>query len=271
VAFRAYEVLELRIVATAQSSAHSCRYARLAAIEAPTAAPGEFLSIAHGVVTDPAGVVLLEDVDLTVRPRGCHIVIQLPAPADEVGARSGQAVGALLRAMAGLLPLAHGRVTAPMGGVAYLGPQPYICGHCSLRQLLIYPQLESEFLRGPREGQSAVDADAALLVEVRRATLSHVVEEAEGLDAVRDWPAVLSAGEKQRVAFVRLLVRREAGDLPTVLLDNATHALSCDIEVALLQHLRDRQYAMVSVSTRAPALQGDVVYEVAGTRLAPAQ
>ncbi len=31
-----------------------------------------------------------------------------------------------------------------MGGVAYLGPQPYICGHCSLRQLLIYPQLESE-------------------------------------------------------------------------------------------------------------------------------
>ena len=102
-------------------------------------------------------------------------------------------------------------------------------------------------------------------MKVRRAALGHVVEDSESLDAARDWPTVLSNGEKQRIAFVRLFV--SGRDRPVVLLDNATNAVSCDLEQVLFSHARELHYALVSVSSRTPPLEGDTVLTFRGTQL----
>ena len=58
-----------------------------------------------------------------------------------------------------------------------------------------------------------------------------------------DWMSVLSGGEKQRLAFVRMLYKEPE----FCILDEATSAISNDIEEKIFQILKDRKLTLVSI------------------------
>ncbi len=64
-----------------------------------------------------------------------------------------------------------------------------------------------------------------------------------GLGAERDWGHVLSLGEQQRVAMLRLLCHAPA----LAFLDEATSAVDAEVEAALYAALRERCPCYVSI------------------------
>lgn len=59
---------------------------------------------------------------------------------------------------------------------------------------------------GTRQGETVQDAELADLLE--EVSLPHLAAKLGGLDAEADWARVLSQGEQQRVALLRLLLHR---------------------------------------------------------------
>ncbi|KAI8468733.1 MAG: hypothetical protein J3K34DRAFT_522735 [Monoraphidium minutum] len=78
--------------------------------------------------------------------------------------------------------------------------------------------------------------DAALLQLLADVFLGDLAARVGGLDAERDWSAMLSLGEQQRVAFARLLLHAPS----LAALDEATSALDGPTEAALYGLLRSR-------------------------------
>lgn len=76
--------------------------------------------------------------------------------------------------------------------------------------------------------------------------LTHIVAREGGWGASKDWPDMLSGGEKQRLAFARLLYHRPK----FAFLDEATAAISTEIEGALMQACHDAGITMISVAHR---------------------
>jgi hypothetical protein len=70
---------------------------------------------------------------------------------------------------------------------------------------------EAEGGRGGRPAPGVpyeVPSDADLASLLTRLGLDHLLTAGEGLDQTREWDAVLSVGEQQRIAFARLLTHR---------------------------------------------------------------
>ncbi|GBF95863.1 hypothetical protein Rsub_08454 [Raphidocelis subcapitata] len=91
--------------------------------------------------------------------------------------------------------------------------------------------------------------DSSLLQLLADVRLGDLADRVGGLDARRDWSALLSLGEQQRVAFARLLAHAPA----LAVLDEASSALDADTEAALYALLRARlgtRAAVVSVGHR---------------------
>ena len=78
--------------------------------------------------------------------------------------------------------------------------------------------------------------------------LSSLVERCGGLDQEPDgtWYDLLSPGEQQRMAFVRLLYHRP----DVAVLDEATSAMSVEMEEVLYTACRDEGVTLVSVGHR---------------------
>jgi putative ATP-binding cassette transporter len=72
-----------------------------------------------------------------------------------------------------------------------------------------------------------------------------------GLAAVKDWGQILSLGERQRLAFARVVIRRPA----FVLLDEATSAVDGATETHLYRLLAATGARFVSVGHRAGILE----------------
>ncbi len=174
-------------------------------------------------ISKPSGEPLVNRLDLTVEP-GEWLLVR---------GRSGTGRTTLLRSLAGLWPYVRGVVSRPQGHVVFCAQQPYLpLG--TLRSAITYP--------APAE----VFADEQVRRALHDVQLGHLVGH---LDEVKDWMATLSPGERQRVAFGRILLLQ-----PTlVFFDESTAALDEGMEHALYTLVRERlpRTAVVSVGHRS--------------------
>jgi len=104
----------------------------------------------------------------------------------------------------------------------------------TLRQQLLFP------------ATSSAVSDAALLRMAQQVDLPRVAEAPNDLDKEDDWAEMLSLGEQQRVAFLRLLCQQPA----LAFLDEATSALDADTERRLYTLLHTSCRTFVSVGHR---------------------
>ncbi|MGE3149953.1 MAG: ABC transporter ATP-binding protein/permease, partial [Pseudorhodoplanes sp.] len=171
------------------------------------------------------GTVVIDDAD---------VVVQLGEKVLLAG-ESGSGKSTLVRAIAGLWPWGEGEIVLKPGARLFMMPQrPYVpLG--SLRRAASYPQ-----------APEAIDDDA-LKQALRDVGLEHVIERLDEKDV--SWDQVLSGGEKQRLAFARLLI-----DKPDiVVMDEATSALDTESQAKLMTMIGEKLpgLAIISVGHRA--------------------
>jgi putative ATP-binding cassette transporter len=129
---------------------------------------------------------LLVDATISI-PRGTRVLVT---------GQNEAACVALFRATAGLWPHGEGRIIGPPPDeTLFLPQQPYLTPG-PLRHLLVRPEKEQD------------TSDERILAAIHDAGLASVVQRAGGLDTERDWPTILSLGEQQQLALVRLILAR---------------------------------------------------------------
>ena len=151
-----------------------------------------------------------------------------------VAGESGSGKSTLVRAIAGLWPWGGGSVNFHPGKQLFMLPQrPYIPSG-TLRRAVSYPQ--------PADSHTEDELQTAL----EKVGLGHLIEKIEE-DA--PWDHTLSGGEKQRLAFARLLLN----DPDIIVLDEATSALDEKTQDKIMEMLIDELpgATIVSVAHRA--------------------
>ena len=171
------------------------------------------------------GTVVIDDAD---------VVVQLGEKLLLAG-DSGSGKSTLVRAIAGLWPWGEGEIILKPGAKLFMMPQrPYVpLG--TLRRAATYPQ-----------AADSID-DAELKKALKTVGLDHVIERVDEEDVA--WDQVLSGGEKQRLAFARLLL--EKPDI--VVMDEATSALDTASQGKLMEMIGKElpEIAVISVGHRA--------------------
>lgn len=163
--------------------------------------------------------------------------------------QSGVGKSSLLRAIAGLWTRGKGVVKRPpLSDIFFLPQKPYMLLG-SLRDQLLYPQLERVISEGELR---------SVLGIVR---LQDLPERVGGFDVILDWADVLSLGEQQRLAFARLIINQPG----FAVLDEATSALDMENESHLYKKLKELGIQYISVGHRSSLLDyHDRVLELQG-------
>lgn len=165
--------------------------------------------IKHGE-TEGETMLSLNDLSVTLDD-GTSVVKETEVEIDPgervlVAGESGSGKSTLIRAISGLWPWGHGSVNVRPDSRLFMLPQrPYIPSG-TLRRAVAYPRAADDW---------TLDEIKAALEKVGLGYLNDKIEE----DA--PWDQTLSGGEKQRLAFARLLLH----DPDIIVLDEATSAL----------------------------------------------
>jgi putative ATP-binding cassette transporter len=168
------------------------------------------------------GTAVVGDTDVTIMP-GERVLI---------AGDSGSGKSTLVRAIAGLWPWGGGSVEVQRNAKMFLLPQrPYVpIG--TLRRAATYPDAADS--KGIEEVAQAF----------KRVGLKHLVDK---LEEDAPWDQTLSGGEKQRVAFARILLHKP----DIVVLDEATSALDPKSQVKLMELLTDQpKMTLLSIGHR---------------------
>lgn len=175
----------------------------------------------------PDGRQLAEKLSIAV-PAGKRLLIS---------GGSGAGKSTLLRAIAGIWPYGTGEISLPTGWRTMFLPQSPYLPLGSLRRAIYYPQPVLE------------NTDDNLTGLLERFGLQNLAGQ---LDAVDDWSRILSLGEQQRLAFIRILLLRP----DIVFLDESTSALDEPREAQAYEILHQLlpQMAVVSVGHRSSLL-----------------
>ena len=175
----------------------------------------------------PDGRQLAEKLSIAV-PAGKRLLIS---------GGSGAGKSTLLRAIAGIWPYGTGEISLPTGWRTMFLPQRPYLPLGSLRRAIYYPQPVPE------------NTDDNLTGLLERFGLQNLAGQ---LDAVDDWSRILSLGEQQRLAFIRILLLRP----DIVFLDESTSALDEPREAQAYEILHQLlpQMALVSVGHRSSLL-----------------
>lgn len=171
----------------------------------------------------PTGSRLLAHTALQVQP-GDSILLSGP---------SGSGKSTLFRALAGIWPLASGRVALPASSM-FIPQRPYF-PNAPLRDALAYPEPAVKY------------DDETLKQALRDALLPQLVDQLDVTDA---WSQKLSGGEQQRLALARAFLKKPAW----ILADEATSALDEEAERTLygklLAMVKAGNGAIVSIAHR---------------------
>ena len=180
---------------------------------------GAALRLGHLSVTLEDGTAVVKNAEVVIAP-GERVL---------VAGESGTGKSTLVRAIAGLWPWGSGQIEVEAGAKMLLMPQRAYVPVGTLRRAVTYPL-------------AAEDKDAG---EVARALklvgLGHLVPR---LDEEAPWDQILSGGEKQRLAFARILLHRP----DIVVLDEATSALDPASQDQLMELLTTELGATTIVS-----------------------
>lgn len=187
---------------------------------------------------DDINGLVLQDVQVEL-PDGRRLFegLSLAVPAGKyllVSGNSGCGKSTLLRALAGIWPYGCGIVSLPSGWRSMFLPQRPYLPLGSLRRAIYYPQPVPE----------NESADLRELLE--RFGIGRL---ADRLDEVDDWSRILSLGEQQRLAFIRILLFRP----DIVFLDESTSAMDEQREAEAYDILKELlpEMAVISVGHRS--------------------
>jgi putative ATP-binding cassette transporter len=188
----------------------------------------EDLSFENVTLKTPDGErTLIQDLTCSVQP-GEGLMIVGP---------SGLGKSSLLRSLAGLWTTGEGTILRPkIEDMLFLPQQPYV-PYGSLRAQLSYPDL----------GRALSDEEIREVLAF--VNLPGLIERCGNVDAEFNFDKILSVGERQRLAFARVLLKQPR----YVLLDEASSALDRENEAAVYERLRQTGVTLVSVSHH-PAL-----------------
>ena len=178
------------------------------------------------------GDPLIPSLSFTITP-GAHVLISGP---------NGAGKSSIARVLGGLWPVYRGLVSRPRNsgtdGIMFLTQRPYLASG-TLRDQVIYPHSEMDMRDS---GRKDVDLSQAL-EDVR---LGYLPDREGGWDVRKEWKDVLSGGEKQRMAFARLLYHEPR----YAVIDEGTSAVSSDVEGLLYERCKDRGITLLTISTR---------------------
>ncbi len=152
---------------------------------------------------------------------------------------SGCGKSTLLRTLAGIWAYAEGKISVPQGSkIMFLPQKPYLpLG--TLRRALVYPSAEKD-----------APSDEKLVEVLKAVDLPNLTDK---LDVADDWSRILSGGEKQRLAFARVLL----AEPNYIFLDEATSALDEPRELEMYQTLKEKlpSVTIISVGHRSTLYQ----------------
>lgn len=190
--------------------------------------PEQEFQVGNLSVFRPDGEVLLKEVSFSLQS-GQSLLITGP---------SGAGKSTLIRSLAGIWPYCHGTLTETPAQRALFLPQKSYMPIDTLRQALIYPGLTA-----------SVD-DEQLKQHLNQFGLSHL---SKRLDEVDQWGQVLSLGEQQRIALIRVLLQKPKW----IFMDEATSALDEAMENKFYHTIKEflPQSIIVSVGHRSTLQQ----------------
>ena len=180
---------------------------------------GAALRLSDLSVTLDSGAAVVKDAEVDIMP-GERVL---------VAGESGTGKSTLVRAIAGLWPWGDGNVEVAAGAKMFLMPQRAYVPVGSLRRAATYPE--------PPETYEVEDVAKAL----KRVGLGHLVKR---IEEEAPWDQTLSGGEKQRLAFARILLHRP----DIIVLDEATSALDPASQDKLMELLTTELDATTIVS-----------------------
>merc|ERR1711871_417104 len=152
---------------------------------------GDNLEFQDVPILSPNGDVLVEKMTFKITP-GQHMMITGP---------NGCGKSSLFRILGDLWPCTAGSLEKPpVDQIFYIPQRPYL-PQGTLRDQIIYPDTPKEM-----KDKKYTDADLQEILKVVK--LEHIPGREGGFDAVNDWFDVLSAVEKQRTAFARLIYHK---------------------------------------------------------------
>ena len=207
---------------------------------------GAALRLRNLSVTLDDGSAVVNEADVEIRP-GERVL---------VAGESGTGKSTLVRAVSGLWPWGAGEILIRSGARVLLMPQQPYVPLGTLRRAAAYPMPADQ-----------VD-DALVRKTLEEVGLEHFLPR---LDQEDRWEGILSGGEKQRLAFARLLIHRP----DIVVMDEATSALDPRSQERLMELVLERlaDATIVSVGHR-PELEAFhtrklvLEYHPEGSRLA---
>jgi len=198
-------------------------------INPPKFVSGSTLKFEKVAVYRPDGLLLLKDLNLEVKP-GDRVMIT---------GDNGCGKSSLFRVLCGLWPLVCGTITKPAPKDIYFLSQVNFVPVGTLRELVIYPHSAEQM-------KDAGKNDDHVLRCLRWCHLEDLTCDnvRPTLDTTLEWSTALSPGQKQRVAFARLLYHGPR----YAVLDECTNGISPDVEEELYNRCHQQGMAVFSIS-----------------------